>query len=360
VRIADEYKKITVYIFFKLQRSLIMIGKVFMSSKLKSIFLLTLTPLLTVFATPDVVVLKNGDRISGTITKQTDEHLVIESPVFGAVTVHMDELASGGLPEESIPVDTGEVTAEDAEADTSSASKEASIMSDWLAWTRSWLPSGWSGELRFGYFLTQSSDRETGVSLGLGAKKQSGKHTFEAGGFYDYERNKNPEGTVSKPTDKYGADLLYEYDIRDPFFIGASVDALVDRVKRIKLQSDQAVLAGWRILNQPNYGFDVAAGPGARYQENLGESGDWTTMGTFRQDAFYVYEDAFRLGQKFDSTVSLENSNDYSYLFEISATALLTPWAQPRLIYRNSYDSNVGVGGTRREQSLLVSLTIPF
>ena len=296
----------------------------------------------------DLVILKNGDRISGTIIEESAAQVVIESPVFGILEIPGPEVASA-------ETDPGDSAAAAPLPPRKSLSEQY-----WERLTDSIFPEGFNGEITIGYDYTRSSDTESGVALGLSGTYEVGRHTVDANAFYEYRRKKSATGEVTKPTDKYGAGATYEYDIREPFFLRGSERALVDRVKKIDLQNDLNLLMGWRALEEEDYSLDLAVGPGARYLKTSSADGQWDPLVTFSQDAFYQFNQSVRFDEEIIYSVDPTDTGNYSMLFEISASIRLTPFAEPKLIYRNSYDSTVGEGGVKREESFLLALAVPF
>ena len=296
----------------------------------------------------DVVTLKNGDRISGTIVEESATTVVIESPVFGVLEIPGSEVASA------------KTDLEDSAAAPPPPPRKSLSEEYWEKLTGAIFPDGFTGEITVGYDHTRSSDTESGVVLGLSGTYEVGHHTVDAKAFYEYTRKKSATGEVTKPTDKYGADASYEYDIRDPFFLRGSDRALVDRVKKIDLQNDLNFLLGWRALDEEDYSIDLAVGPGVRYLNTSSADGRWDPLATFSQDAFYQFNESIRFNEGIDYSIDPSDTGNYSLLFEISASIRLTPFAEPKLIYRNSYDSTVGEGGVKREESFLLALAVPF
>lgn len=296
----------------------------------------------------DTVTLKNGDRISGRIIEETAARVVVDSPVLGVLEIPGGEVAG-----------TKKDLEEKVQAPPPEPEKEWSERY-WEELTSTIFPEGFSGEIRVGYDFQESSSTESGVSLGIEGNYEVGRHIIQTEAFYDYTRRKDPDGNVTKPTDKYGLNLAYEYEIADPYFLRGSEKALVDRVKRIDLQNDLNLLGGWRAIDRPDLSVDLAAGPGLRYLDTATEAAEWSALLTFEQDASYRFSDAVRFEELFSYSVDPADTGNYSLLFELSASIRLTPFAEPRLIYRNSYDSSVGEGGVRREQAFLLSLAVPF
>lgn len=301
-------------------------------------------------AAGDTVTLKNGDRLSGTVTEESAASVVLDSPVLGLIEIPGEEVAEVTRALEEKP----EEPATEPEPDMSLSEKY------WEELTSAIFPEGFSGEITVGYNYSESSDTQSGVVLGLAGNYEIGKHTVDAKAFYEYTRKKSAEGVVTKPTDKYGANAAYEYDIQEPFFLRGSEKLLVDRVKKINLQNDINALLGWRAVDRDDFSVDLAAGPGVRYLDTTSNSGEWSSLATFNQDAFYRFNDSLRFNQQFDYSVDPSDTGAYSLLFELSASVRLTPFAEPKLIYRNSYDSTVGEGGVKREQQLILALAVPF
>ena len=320
----------------------------------------TLTALLLGFASAHagVVVLKNGDTLSGKIVEDSATEVIIESPILGTLTLAKTDVESVA---KTIEDESGDSAEEEAAPEPPAPEVEKSLSEYyWENLTQTIFPKGFSGKFLLGYNYSESSDVQSGVQLGLEGKYERGKHTVTGDIFYAYTRKKDANGNVTKPTDKYGLNAAYEYDIKDPFFLRGSEKFLVDRVKKIEAQNDLNALGGWRALDEEKLSLDFAVGPGVRYLKTSSSEGEWSPLVTFNQKAFYQFSDSIRFNELFNYSVDPSDTGSYSLLFEVSSSIRLTPFAEPTIIYRNSYDSTVGAGGVKREQSLLVALILPF
>jgi len=298
----------------------------------------------------DTVVLKNGDTISGTILEETDTAVVLESPILGSLTLPRENV-------ESVQRDSDEPTAEEAAVEEA-VPEPGTAEHVWETLTDMIFPEGFSGEILIALDRTESVDTQTGIKLGLAGEYAIGKHSFAGDLFYAYTRKEDADGVVSKPTDRYGFNLSYEYDVKDPFFLRGSNNFVIDQVKKFEPQNDINLLAGWRAVDEEKMSLDLSIGPGARYRKTPSDSGEWSPL--ISQDAFYQFSDFVRFDELFTYSVDPEDTGDYSILFELSASVRLTDFAEPKIIYRNSYDSTVGEGGVRREQAFLLALTVPL
>jgi len=305
----------------------------------------------------DVVVLNNGDTISGKVLEETATSVVLKSPVLGPLNIPKTEVQSVTKATEDAPE---EVVAEEAEPAPEPIPEKSVSEQYWEKFTRAIFPEGFSGEILLGYDYSESSDVQSGTKLGLKGKYQAGKHMVIGDVFYAYTRKKDADGNVTKPTDRYGFNAAYEYDIHDPFFLRGSEKFVIDRVKKLDPQNDLNLLLGWRALDEEKMSLDLAVGPGVRYLKTSSASGEWDPLITFNQSAFYQLNESIRLDELINYSVDPTDTGSYSLLFELAASIRLTPFAEPKIIYRNSYDSTVGAGGIKREQSLLVALAVPF
>ncbi|MGE9290202.1 MAG: DUF481 domain-containing protein [Puniceicoccales bacterium] len=306
----------------------------------------------------DVVTLNNGDTISGKVIEDSAASVVLDSPILGTITLPKSEVSSVQKDDTD---ETTEVAEEVVEEEEVVPVPEKSVSEHyWEAFTRAIFPEGFHGEITIGYNYSESNDIQSGVNLGLKGNYTKGKHTVSGDIFYAYTRRKDANGTVTKPTDRHGLNASYEYDIQDPFFLRASESYVYDRVKELEPQNDINGLFGWRALDETNYSLNLSFGPGARYQKTPGSSGEWDPLLTFLQSSFYRFNDSVRFDETFNYSVDPSDTGTYSLLFEVSASVRLTPFAEPKIIYRNSYDSSVGPGGVKREQTLLVALAVPF
>ena len=304
----------------------------------------------------DTITLKNGDILSGKVIEDSATAVILDSPILGEISLPKTNIAEVSLDSDEVEVDEVEVVEEEPPpAPEKSVSEQY-----WENFTSLIFPKGFTGEILVGYNYSESSDVQSGINLGLKGKYTKGKHSFAGDIFYAYTRKKDQDGNVTKPTDKHGLNVAYEYDIHDPYYLRLSDNYLVDRVKELEPQNDINGLFEWRALENEQMSLDLAFGPGVRYQKTPDTSGEWDPLLTFLQTSFYQFNESVRFDERFNYSFDPSDTTSYSLLFELSASIRLTPFAEPKIIYRNSYDSTVGAGGIKREQSLLVALAVPF
>jgi putative salt-induced outer membrane protein YdiY len=222
------------------------------------------------------------------------------------------------------------------------------------------IPEKWSGEMRFGYHFTRTTNRRNEIITGLRAERQAGPHGILLKGFYEYGRERDAERNVSKVLDKWGGSLGYRYNIQPRWFLESEAGYLSNRVQEIDHQVDLSGRVGYRVLTGERLGLTLAPGPTLRYLDAQGKDPDWFVLAGLRQDAYYHWSDDLRFTQAFIGSVRPDETDDYSIRFESSLALRLSKWTEVALTYSNEYNTFINDTGERREERLVVSIRLPF
>lgn len=222
------------------------------------------------------------------------------------------------------------------------------------------IPSGYTGEIRAGYRFNRTTQRENGMTLRLRAARQRDKYTMEASGYYEYARIRSAEDEVSTLTDRYGAATAFEYTVQPPFFLRAQAEWSVNRIKGIERQIDLTALLGARVIDREKMRLSLAAGSGAQNQKLRDEQGEWEQQAVFQEKFERQLNSFLRIEQQFAVAGNVEDFDDYDTVFSALVRVKLADWADALLRYSNEYTSIVAEDAPRREELLVLELSIPF
>jgi putative salt-induced outer membrane protein YdiY len=205
----------------------------------------------------DQIVLKNGDRLTGTIEKSDDKELVIKTEFAGKVTVQwpaIQELKSEqplhvGLKDGKTivgPVATrdGKLEIATKTAGNVEAPKDAVALMrndpEQLAWEKSQHPGlreGWDGGINVGFGLTAGNSETKNLALAFNGTR-TGLHDkliLYAGSVYSTNDLAPAATRVTANTNKGGA--RYDRDITPRWFGFVNTDFFTDALQDLNLRS---------------------------------------------------------------------------------------------------------------------------
>lgn len=242
-------------------------------------FVVSLFLLLTVPALADQIILKNGDKLTGSIVKSDGKELVIRTDYAGDITVKFDaiqSLTSAG----DLNVTLGGKTAvgpvstngDNVVVTTKTAGPvEASITSVTLlrspaeeaAYQKSLHPGlmeGWNGGLNLGFAVTRGNSETKNLAIGFNAVRK---------GFHDkltlytnsiYATNDLPTASPHTTANTIGGGALYTHDLNPRVFGFVNGDFFSNSLQHLDLRSSFGGGAGMHVIKSSATAFDLLAG----------------------------------------------------------------------------------------------------
>jgi len=240
-------------------------------------FVLGLLLLMTVPVFADQLVLKNGDRLTGSITKSDGKQLVIKTDYAGDVTVKFDAIQSitsvgdlnvtlGGKTVIGPVTTVGDnvVVATKKAGPVEGPKASVTVVrspAEQAAYEKTLHPSlleGWNGGLNLGFAITAGNSETKSLNIAFNAIR-TGLHDkllLYTNSIY---------ATTSKPTelttaDTNGGGARYDHDFSPRSFGFVSGDFFSNSQQDLSLRSILGGGAGWHAIKSPATTFDLLAG----------------------------------------------------------------------------------------------------
>ena len=228
----------------------------------------------------DQIVLKNGDRLTGTIQKSDEKALVIKTEFAGEVTVQWpaiqdlksDQPLHVGLKDGKTVV--GPVTTTDGKleiatksAGTVEAPKESVVVirsdaeqSDWEKLQHPGLLQGWTGGVNVGFGLTAGNSETKNLAVAFNGVR-TGLHdklSLYAGSVYSTNDLATAATRVTANTNRGGA--RYDRDITPRLFGFVNTDFFTDALQDLNLRSVVGGGLGFHAIKRPDTTLDILGG----------------------------------------------------------------------------------------------------
>lgn len=242
--------------------------------------------------------------------------------------------------------------------------KFAAWQDDYRAFVRDNFPEGWKARLAFGFNIDRTTTYKKTYALRGELSRDWGSFDVDFGGYYNYVWEEYQSGTSKATTDKYGATATATWR-----YLGEDSDYFVmdkfmyrhDSIKRIKLQFDESILAGYAI-NIPNYGFKwaISVGPGIRYLEARHYDRHYITLGVLNEVLRWDITELLRFEHTGYFCLDLEQTNECSAYFTIGFVFAPKGIVNIALRFTNDYDSVTSSDAQTNEQRLMLSLELPL
>jgi putative salt-induced outer membrane protein YdiY len=228
----------------------------------------------------DQVVLKNGDRLTGSIIKSDNKSLVIKTEFEGEVTVQflaIQELKSEqqlhvGLADGKTVV--GPVTTSDGKFEvatkasgTVEAPKESVLLmrsdAEQVAYEKSQNPGlleGWKGGLDLGFGLTRGNSETKNFALAFVAARtgRRDKLSLYAGSIYATNDAAGATPHTTANANKGGA--RYDHNVDSRLFVFGNTDFMTDALQDLNLRSVFGGGLGYHIIKRESTTLDILGG----------------------------------------------------------------------------------------------------
>jgi putative salt-induced outer membrane protein len=236
--------------------------------------------LLTIPALADQVTLKNGDRLTGSITKSDGKELVIKTDYAGVVTVKFDAIQaitsagdlnvglSGGktvvgpvtTSGDNLVVATrnaGPVEAPKASIATLRSPEEQAVYEKSL---RPGFREGWSGSVNVGFALTRGNSETKNLNIAFAATRKGFRDKLTLYTNSVYATNDLPTASPHTTANAVGGGARYDHDLTRLVFGFANGDFYHDSLQSLDLRSLLGGGLGLHAIKGDATALDLLAG----------------------------------------------------------------------------------------------------
>jgi putative salt-induced outer membrane protein YdiY len=205
----------------------------------------------------DQIVLKNGDRLTGTIEKSDDKTLLIKTEFAGEVTVQrlaVQEITStqklhvtlndGKTVSGTVTTSDGNLTVATVDAGTVTESKGSVNKlfgeAEQAAYERSLHPGlleGWQGGANVGFGLTRGNSQTKNLALAFTADRKGWRDKLSLYTNSIYATNDAPGATPSTTANAVQGGARYDHDLTPRIFAYVGADFQTDALQTLDLRS---------------------------------------------------------------------------------------------------------------------------
>ncbi len=341
--------------------------------------LLAFSPL----ARADQVVLKNGDRLTGSIVKSDAKSLTLKSEFVGTVNIVNDAIAQItsdqplylGLKDGQTVV--GTVTTIDGKLDVKTAdtgtvslardtvetvrSKEAQLAYqqeiDRLRNPR--LIDLWSGAVEVGLALAKGNSDSATFNLGFNAARTTSRDKISVYATSLYARNSTTGVSVTTVNDKRGG-ARYDLNLSSRVFGFGTGDLESDPFQKLDLRLVLGGGLGWHYKKTERVTMDFFGGGSLDkeyFSTGLNRSSGEVLVG---QEFAYKFSSRTSFQEKTVFFPNMSETGEYRLNFDAAAITLLKSWLGWHLTLSDRYISNPVSGAKQNDLLLSTGLRVTF
>lgn len=335
-----------------------------MSRPLFVAFLFFAAALLAPPARADVLVLANGDRITGELIEQEHGSIHFRSPLLGLIVAP----AGGAVVEHGEPVATqidlqlAATAAADARALEMTqprvdavAHAEARRDDHGSAPADESPRSPWRRVVEFGFTNQTGRLDATDVSLRAQIERITVANELRLQSHYLYSRTGG-----QRMTDRFGASMRVRHNLSDRVFTQSESRYDHNALTAVDHDVAQSIGIGRNFTQHEAFSFAVGAGAAARYREDgLFSAQPWTYLVDAFQDLTYAINSHLKLAQ--DLSVRLAPFDAADYMFKLNTAFLtrITNTLNMSMRYELEYDHSL-VPEARETQRVVTSMAYAF
>ncbi|HYK89903.1 MAG TPA: DUF481 domain-containing protein [Acidobacteriota bacterium] len=331
--------------------------------------------LLAPLAMAGQIVLKNGDRLTGTIVKSDGKTLTLKSEFAGTVSVPLDAVtqitsdqplyltlkdnqtlvgtvtsADGKLAVSTS--DAGTVTVSQDSIQTVRSKEEQQAYQTQLDRLRNpGLRDLWSGAVDTGLSLSRGNADTATFNLGLNAARTTTRDKISVYMTTLYARNTTAGTSLVTANAKRGG-ARYDVNVSSKVFAFGTGDLENDEFQKLDLRLTLGGGMGWHVIKTERTNFDIFGG-GALNREyfstGLNRSSGEALIG---EEITHKLSGRTSLKERAVFLPNMTETGQYRINFDASAVTLLSTWLGWTLTLSDRYNSNP-VAGTKPNDVLL-------
>lgn len=324
----------------------------------------------------DQVVLKNGDRLSGSILKSDAKLLVIKTDFAGEVSIQweaIEEIHSTQamhVDAKNISAAVGTVNTSDGNlVVTTTANKIVTIPKDavldmdqetaYELLQHPRLTQGWAGGINAGFALTAGNSETKNLALAFTADRKSAKDHI---GLYEnsvYATSNTPGGVTGTTANSIQSGIRYDRNIAARAFVFVSGDFQTDELQGLNLRSVFGGGFGFHAIKHDRTTLDLLGGLNYT-RENYTTLQRNIAAVTLGEELSRKLGATTLLTQKLYFFPDLNYAGEYRSTFALGTVTKISKWLGWQNAFGNIYVTNPPAGKKRNDLTLTTGLNIAF
>jgi putative salt-induced outer membrane protein YdiY len=307
----------------------------------------------------DQVVLKNGDRLTGTITKSDDKTLLIKTEFAGDVTVQwpaIQEISSTQPLHVSLAngkTVAGPVTTADGSlAVTTTASGTVNVAkadvtalrsdAEQTAYEKSLHPGllqGWAGGANVGFALTAGNSETDNLALAFTADRKTRTDEISLYANSVYSKNNAPGATPSTTANAIQAGARYSRNLTPRLFGYGSADFQTDALQQLNLRSILGGGLGFHAINTDRTTLDFLVGPNYTREDYITITNSFAAL-TLGEELSHKFGASTVVTEKFYFFPNLSDTGQYRTALNLGSVTKISKWLGWQNAFGDIYVSN--------------------
>jgi putative salt-induced outer membrane protein YdiY len=323
--------------------------------------------------------LKNGDRLTGTIVKSDGKNLVLKSEFAGEVTIQWDaiqgltsagdlhlDLKNGQKIVGQVSTTDGHlVVATKAQGDVSEPVDSVAVIrntNEQLAYEKSLHPGlreGWTGGTTVGFALTRGNSQTKNLSLAFNGAHKTLNDKLGIYANTVYATNDAAGAIPSVTANATQGGLRYDHDMTPRLFGFGSADFQEDSLQSLNLRSIFGAGLGYHAIKSARTTLDLLGG--ANYtRENYDAFTRNFAAATVGEELLHKLGASTSLTQSLYFYPNLSDAGDYRSTFNFGTVTKFSKWLGWQNAFGDIYVSNPPSGKKKNDILFTTGLNVSF
>jgi putative salt-induced outer membrane protein len=326
----------------------------------------------------DQVVLSNGDRLTGTVTKSDGKTLVIKTDLAGEVTVQwtaIQSLTSTAPLHVATAAKTvvGPVTTSDGTLAVSTAQSgtvdvakvEVTALrndQEQAAYEKSLHPTllqGWNGGVNLGFALTAGNSETKNLAIAFTADRKTSHDEIALYTNTIYATNDAPGATPSVTANATQAGARYDRNFTKVLFGFGNADFQTDALQNLNLRSVFGGGLGFHAINTSRTTLDFLGGVNYTHEDYVGLDHSFAAL-TLGEELMYKLGASTLLNQKLYFFPNLDDTSQYRATFSLGTITKISKWLGWQNAFGDIYVTNPPVGKKTNDLQLTTGINVAF
>jgi len=337
----------------------------------------------TYCAVADQVSLKNGDRLTGTITKSDGKTLVLHTADLGDVTVNWpavqaiksDKDLHVELPNGETAVGVVSTTGDTLEVATSSGQVSAPLagvkalqqQADYEKTVHASLLQDWKGGVNAGFSLTGGNSQTTNLAFGFLAARQTARDKLGLYANSVYATSQittitpgfPPTTSTSTTANTAAGGARFDHDLNSKTFAFVAADFFADALQSLNLRSVFGGGLGYHAIKNDNTTLDFLGGLNYTHESYDTLSRNLVAL-TLGEELMHKLGKSTVLNQNLTFFPDLNSLGDYRGTFNFASVTKISKRFGWQNSFSDVYVTNPPIGKKQNDVILTTGLNVSF
>jgi putative salt-induced outer membrane protein len=327
----------------------------------------------------DQIVLKNGDRLTGTIIKSDDKNVVIKTEYVGEVTVPLVavqdmtstqdlhvKLKNGQTVVGAVATADGILEVATKTAGKVVAPRETVVVirndAEQMAYENSLNPSfrqNWAGGANVGFALTRGNSQSKNLALAFNANRKTrhDKLGIYAGTIYATNDAAGAVPRTTANTEQGG--IRYDHDLTPRLFAFAGADFQADSLQTLDLRSVLGGGLGLHVIKREATTLDLLAGANYTHEKYAAFTRNFAAI-TLGDEFTHKLHASTLFTQSLYFYPNLSDTGQYRGTFSLGTVTRMSKWLGWQNSFGDTYVSDPPVGKKKNDIVFTTGLNVSF